>query len=264
MLYFRLSYDDGVLATERRLLLIDEINRSGRVINSEIAVRLGVSEVTIRADLDELERHGRVTRTHGGAVAVNPTFAVVGFEVRVATNRDSKRRIALAAASYIKSNQTVIFDAGSTVHYLALMMPEITNLTVFTPGISIAQDLLSVEGVETHLLGGRVDRDWLGTVGTPREQGIEELIVQTLFLGAHGVDKDLDIVDLSQDLALNKLQFARRARSIVLMVDSSKWIQPGSSKVMPVERVDVVITDSGVPRDIRQQLEKLDVELIVV
>jgi DeoR family transcriptional regulator, aga operon transcriptional repressor len=118
-------------------------------------------------------------------------------------------RIALAAAAHIESNQTVILDAGTTVHHLAHGLPDISRLTVFTPAIAIAQQLLGVDGVETHLMGGRVDRDWLETVGAPDEQGIVDLIAHTLFLGAHGVDSSMDIRDLSRDLALNKLQFAQ-------------------------------------------------------
>lgn len=253
-----------MLAAERRKTLIDELNRSGQLVTSELSARLGVSEVTIRADLDELERRGRVTRTHGGAVSVVASSAIIEFEVRMSMQQEAKRRIALAAANYLNSNQTVIFDAGSTVHYLAQMMPEVTGLTVFTPGISIAQQLLAVEGVETHLLGGRVDRTRLETVGSPREQGIKGLLAQTLFLGAQGIEADLDIVDPSRDLALNKLQFARRSRTIVLLVDSSKWVQPAATKVMPVSRADVVITDAGLSDETRSQLERLDVELVVV
>jgi len=259
-------YDVLMLAKERQQLLIDEVNRAGRVVTSEFAAKLGVSDVTIRADLDELERRGRVTRSHGGAVTVDGTSnsAIVGFDLRMSMQREAKRRIAVAAAAYLQSNQTVIFDAGTTVHHLASTMPPVTNLTVYTPGISVAQQLLGAEGVEMHLLGGRVDPRWLETVGTPREQGIEDLMAHTLFLGAHGIDSDLDIVDLSQTLAQNKLQLTRHARTIVLMIDSTKWARSGSSKVMPLDRVDVIVTDGTVPKELRKRVDKLDVELLVV
>lgn len=253
-----------MLASERRSLLIDEVNRTGQLVTSEIAARLGVSEVTVRADLDELARRGRISRTHGGAVAVSPSSSVDGFDKRMSMQRDAKRRIALAAAELIRDDETVIFDAGTTVHHLALALPETSNLTVFTPGINIAQYLLAVDGVNTHLMGGLINPAWLETIGTPREQGIKDLIAQTLFLGAQGVDDDLDIVDPFRDLALSKLQFARRSRSIVLMIDSTKWATPAPAKVMPLERVDVVITDSGIPAEVRKRVEALDVELIVV
>lgn len=255
-----------MLATERRQLIMDDIHQFGKVITSELAVKFGCSDVTIRTDLDELERRSRVMRTHGGAVAADQTAnqAITGFDLRMSMNRSTKRRIAVAAAQYLHSHQTVILDAGTTVHHLAFALPEVENLTVYTPGISVAQQLLGTDGVEMHLLGGRVDQRWLETVGSPREQGIEDLIAHTLFLGAYGIDDDMDIVDLSYSLAQNKLQLIQHARTVVLLVDSSKWGQAGSSKVMAIERVDVVITDSGISDRVRSQLNDSDVELVVV
>lgn len=254
-----------MLAKERRNYLTDEIARSGQVITSEMAARLGVSEVTIRADLDELERQGRVRRTHGGATLADHDTAVVAFNTRMSRLREQKRRIAQAASKFIMSNQTVIFDAGTTVHAMAQSMPEVTGLRVYTPSLNLAQQLMGVRGVETHLMGGRVDPVWAETVGSPREQGIKDLIAHTLFLGAVGVDSSLDIVDDSPSLATNKMQFVRRSRAVILLLDSTKWDRAAAAKVLPLSRVDVVITDEGIRSDIRQRItEETGVELIVV
>lgn len=254
-----------MLAKERQGRLTEELAKSGRLITSEMSALLGVSEVTIRADLIELERRGRLHRTHGGAVAPDPESAIIAFDTRMSFARDEKRRIAAAAAKLLKSDQTVIFDAGTTALALAQCIPDVSGLRVFTPGLALAHQLLNVEGVETHLMGGRVDPDWAETTGTPREQGIKDLLASTLFLGAFGIDDDLDIVDASRELSLNKLQFTRRARSIVLMVDSSKWGKNASNKVMPLDRVDIIITDDGIPDEVRVRIERdVDAELIVV
>jgi DeoR/GlpR family transcriptional regulator of sugar metabolism len=101
-------------------------------------------------------------------------------------------------------------------------------------GITTARQLLNIEGVNVRLLGGRLDGRWLETIGTPQEQGIDDLIDHTLFLGAQGVDSDLDIVDQSSELAAGKLNYARRARFIVFLADSSKWSNSALAKVMPL------------------------------
>lgn len=252
-----------MLTAERRRLLLDEITRNGRLVTSEAAANLGVSEVTIRSDLDELERRGRVVRTHGGAVMQETTAGVIDFDARASLNNDAKRRIALAAREFVRSNQTVIFDAGTTIMQLAQVMPEVSNLTVYTPGITTASQLLNREGVDVRLLGGRLDPRWLQTLGTPREQGIEDLIVHTLFLGAQGVDNDFDIVDQSSELAAGKLDYGRRARSIVFLADSSKWHNAALAKVMPLNKVDVVITDDGIDSKVKRQLEAFNIDLII-
>lgn len=253
-----------MLAEERRKYLIDLIQQHGQIVTSEVATQLNVTDVTIRTDLDELERRGRLTRTRGGAVAVDHHEPIVGFGARLPLHKEAKNRIALAAARFVGSDQTIILDSGTTALQLAQVLPEVEGLNVVTPNIAIAQRLQKVDGVETHLLGGRVDPDWFCTVGTPREQGIKDLVAHTFFLGARGIDNDFDLVDQSHTLAKNKRQLARRARRVILIVDSSKWQTPGPMKIMPIDRIDVVITDAGIPDEVRGHLESKDLELILV
>ena len=252
-----------MLAKERRLLLVTELNRTGKLVTSEIASQLGVSDVTIRADFDHLERQGRLTRTHGGAIPADASAAVVAFDLRLGMRAEAKRSIALRAAEFIGSDQTIILDAGTTTHHLAQVIPEVSNLTVYTPGISLAQQLLGVDGVEVHLFGGRVDSVWLQTVGPPLAQGIKGLLAHTVFLGAYGIDDDLDIVDQSSAMAKVKQQYVRRARRVVLLADSSKIGRTGKTKVMAIDRVDILITDDEISPADRKRLAERDIELII-
>jgi len=142
-------------------------------------------------------------------------------------------------------------------------LPEVANLTVYTPGLTQAQQLIGLTGVDVHLLGGQVEEAWLQTIGTPREQGIKGLLVETLFLGAWGIDPDLDVVDSSPAICRVKAQYIRRARSVVLLMDSSKLGRTGSMKIMPLEDVDVLITDSGITDDQHERLGGLDLELVI-
>lgn len=253
-----------VLARERRQLIANELNRTGKLRTSDLVTRFGVSDVTIRADLDALERDGRLTRTHGGAVPADLSQAAVRFDLRMELQSEAKRRIALRAAEFVHSDQTFILDAGTTTHHMAQVLPEVTNLTVYTPGLTQAQQLLGVSGVEVNLLGGRVDASWLQTTGTPREQGIKGLLVETVFLGAFGIDADLDIVDQSPTMRRLKQQYVRRARTVVVLADSSKIGRSASTKVMPLDQVDVLITDSNLSPEYRERLSQLDLELILV
>lgn len=181
----------------------------------------------------------------------------------MALESDAKRRIALAAANYIHSDQTVIFDAGTTINHLAQVLPEVTNLTVYTPGLTQAQQLIGLSGVDVHLLGGQLDSTWLQTIGTPRQQGIKGLLVETLFLGAWGIDPDLDVVDSSNAICRVKLQYIRRARKVILLMDSTKLGRTGPIKIMPLEDVDVLITDNEISDEQQQQLEQLDLDLVI-
>lgn len=245
-------------------MIVDELNRNGKIHTSELAAQFGVSDVTIRADLDSLENRGRLTRTHGGAVPSEHTSdGVVAFERRLGIKPEAKRKIALAAAHYIRSDQSIILDAGTTTHRLAQIIPDVTNLTVYTPGLTIVQLLLRVDGVDTRLLGGRVDPDWMQTVGRPREQGLKEVLVQTVFLGVYGIDNDLDIVDQSTEMAQVKQNFVRRARTVIVLADSTKLGRAGSTKVMALDRADILITDESITRNQRKSIASRGIELVV-
>lgn len=138
-----------------------------------------------------------------------------------------------------------------------------------TPGsrAPAAEDLLlaypCTTGVDVHLLGGQLEDVWLQTIGTPREPGIKGLLVETVFLGAWGVDKDLDVVDASPAICRVKAQYTRRARRIILLMDSTKLNKKGSMKIMPLGDVDVLITDSGISDEQRERLARLDLDLVV-
>ncbi len=246
-----MTYGGAVLAKERRRQLLDEIVHVGRVVTSDFAARHGVSDMTVRTDLEYLERQGRVSRTHGGAVPADVAPPIDEFEIRLGVHREAKQRIAAAAVRLITSDEAVILDSGTTVHHLAQAITGVSALTVYTPALLAAQHLMRTDGVDVHLLGGRVIPNWLQTVGTARQLGIKDLIADTLFLGTQGVDDDLDIVEPVHELVATKQRLIRRARRVVLLVDSSKWSRRGGIKVRNLTQIDIVITDAQPPPKVR-------------
>ncbi|GAA2019289.1 DeoR/GlpR transcriptional regulator [Nakamurella flavida] len=252
------------LAEERRTKILEQLYRFGQVRTSHISSRLGVSEVTIRNDLIVLERRGRLVRTHGGAMtSLDDAGALTAFSARMTQQREEKRRIAVAAAEMVVGDETVIFDAGTTTHHLAQLLPPVDKLTVLTPGLNIAQTLMDVEGVEVFVLGGRLHPTLLETVGSVPEMGLSDLPVHKVFLGARGIDDELDVIDISLDLAQVKHRFAKMARQVVLLADSTKWHSSGEVKALALRDVDVVITDSGLSTEDRRRVQDLGVTLVI-
>lgn len=136
--------------------------------------------MTVRSDLEYLERQGRVSRTHGGAVPADAALSNDEFEIRLGVHREAKQRIAAAAVRLISSSEAVILDSGTTVHHLAQAITGVSALTVYTPALPAAQHLMRTDGVDVHFLGGRIIPSWLQTVGTARQLGIKDLIADAL------------------------------------------------------------------------------------
>ncbi|MGX5681031.1 DeoR/GlpR family DNA-binding transcription regulator [Schumannella luteola] len=250
-----------MFATERRAAILDLIFEHGNVRTTDLASALGVSEVTIRTDLEVLERHGRVARVHGGAIL--PEAPIVGFDARSSQNVEAKQRIGAAAAKLVTDDMTIILDSGTTIFSLARQLPTVSDLVVLTPGIKIGLALMEVSGIDVRLLGGRLVPRIAATVGSVRQQGLEGEIAHIAFLGAGGMDVDHDVVEGTFDIAESKRSLAAAARKRVLLADSSKWFGTDRHKVMNVSGFDTVITDDGMPEPVRDAIRATGADLIV-
>lgn len=260
---YRLVLAMTMLAEERRSQILERLYADGFVRTASLQQQFDVSDVTLRSDLQELERHGRLVRTRGGAVLQVDDVGKTSFESRLMKHKDAKQRIALAASEFIRPESTAVFDAGTTVLALAHHIPSVTGLTVMTPALNTAQHLLGVDGVDVVVLGGPVDRDTVSTFWQA-EAGDDGFIAHTAFLGVHGVDVDLDIVDISVPAAATKRRLLGAGRRVIVLADSSKWGVNGAVKVTSLDAVDVVITDQKIPPGIAAEIRGAGIDLIVV
>jgi len=253
-----------MLTEERRNQILAQAYTEGFVRTSALVQQFDVSEVTLRSDLQELERRGRLTRTRGGAMTTHSDPGKTTFDSRLIRNKAEKQRIALAASELLSGNQTVIFDAGTTVLALAHHMPPVTGLTVLTPGLNIAQHLLRTEGVDVVMIGGPVDPDTLSTHWPVSMPGEGALTAHTAFVGSHSIDADLDLVDVSLEAAASKRRLVNAGRRVVLLVDSSKWGGHAAAKIVGLSAIDVVITDKALADGLAREIRNAGPELILV
>jgi DeoR/GlpR family transcriptional regulator of sugar metabolism len=255
------------LAAARRGRIAELVMQKGAVHISELTQLYGVSEVTIRHDLDVLASQGMVIRERGGALANVQTTLVKAFEQRSAVNPDAKRRIGQCAAQLVKPGDTIIMDAGTTVMEMARNLRDVAPLTVITNALNVASQVGVLPGCHVILTGGSLSIETISTVGPLAERDFSELIVGKLFLGAHTVDLEVGIVDTSIEVTRVKRAMIQAAREVILLVDSSKWAthrREAFARVAPLSAVHQIITDSGIPDDVRPALERLRIELTVV
>lgn len=250
-----------MLAEQRRQQIMLELQRVGQAKTSQLAERFGVSEVTIRSDLETLDAKKQLIKTHGGAIALPADSPAAAFEERMHRNFDAKRRIAQMAARLILDNQSVVFDSGSTLLQIAMQMPPVQNVVVATTGMNIAQHLMYRPGLDVHMIGGRVFPSTVSTIVSDLDKAVGGLVAHQVFVGAHAIDHSFDVVDVSEDIARTKRNLVRMARRVVLVADSTKFDIGASSKAFSLSRVDMIITDTGMSHPIRHRLEKLGVEI---
>ncbi len=252
------------LPNERRSRIAELVSQQGVVRVRDLSEMFQVSEVTIRSDLDLLTERGLIIRDHGGASANTEINAVIDYGHRASLNLDVKRRIGRVAAQMVVSGETIIMDAGTTIMEMARSLDNELDISVATNALNVAVQLGSLPNVRVSVLGGLLIWKSVSTVGFHAERDLDEIVVNTFFLGASAIDARFGVTDASAEVAGVKRKMIKAAQRVILVADSSKWGQVAFAKVVPLSDIDVIVTDSGLPSDAQALIRHMNVKLICV
>ncbi len=245
-----------MLASQRRAAILAIVEESGAARVSELVEQLGVSDMTVRRDIERLDSEGLLERVHGGAMALVPRATdEPGFSAKSALMTAEKRAIAAAAARLVDPGAPIGISAGTTTYELARAVRHVPNLTVVTNSVPVAQ--LLHESSQGHLVvltgGVRTPSDAL--VGPVAVTALEGLHVDRLFLGAHGIDRTAGLTTPNLVEAETNRALVRASRSVCVLADHTKVGIIGLSTFMQLDAVDTLITDAGIPSRARAVLE---------
>ena len=253
---------------ERLDAVLKKLQDTGYVSVAELTDDLGVSAVTIRADVEMLERSGHLLRTHGGAVPISMGDNVLSFAVRQSANVQAKERIGAAAARLVADGEAIAMDASTTVWHLARYMMARRDVTVLTTGLYVALELLRAPGISVMIPGGRVWREAAAVVSTPGQKSPEYPHVELGnlrqgFFGGRGFTLEEGLTDVLQEEVDLKRQLVAAVREVNVLVDSSKLGKVAFASCIPLERIHRVITDAEAPVEFVAGLRRRGVEVIV-
>ncbi len=248
----------------RRQQMINLLEATGTLNVSELADRFGVSVVTVRKDLDDLEAEGLLERTFGGAVFSHRSRFNRSFLERAQQHRQEKLAIAAAALGYIQDGDTILLDAGTTTLALAQLLKEqVKAAFIITCSVPAALELSSA-GYEILLLGGMVRNKSLALLGRETLTIIERYRADKAFLGSSGFTAERGHSTPNADDAQVKEALMRSADEGYVLVDSSKCGHNCLTSFARLRDVDLTITDSGLPRAKAKALEAAGATLRVV
>lgn len=254
-----------MLPAQRQDRILAEIERAGGARITQLAVLLGVSEMTIRRDLDVLARRGLVKKVYGGAtVRTRSTSDEPGFEVKSHQEPQAKDLIGAAAATLVQPGATIAVSAGTTTYAAAVHLARIPDLTVVTNSVRVA-DYLHTHGdkSQTVLLTGGLRTPSDALVGPIAVHTINGLHVDALLLGVHGMDPMAGFTTPNlMEADMNRAMVAAAGRLIVL-ADHTKWGVVGLSAMAQIADASVLVSDAGLDEDAREVLTAAVGELIV-
>ncbi|RUU11897.1 DeoR/GlpR transcriptional regulator [Mesorhizobium sp. M7A.T.Ca.TU.009.01.3.2] len=254
-----------LLAHDRQARILAFLRRTGSLTVAAAAAELAVSDMTIRRDLVELEREGRLVRIHGGAIeAENPPLVAMdseepSFDSRLRQRRDPKAAIAAAAAALVSGYRTIALDVGTTTYLMAEHLKDLPHAKVFTNSLRIAAALNG--GVpEVYVAGGRVRADEMSTGGPAAIAQFEALWFDVAVIGVSGITAD-GLFDYSFDDTDMKRAYLRRSGTKIVLCDSAKFLRMSLVRIAPLSDVDILITDAEPPAKIAAALAAAKVDL---
>ncbi len=250
----------GIESHPRHRRILELLARDGEVSVQQLSSLFAVTPMTIRRDLEALEREGRLTRTHGGAVYSQRAVIEFAFLERGREHQAEKQAIAREAARLVEPGMRLVLDTGTTSLAVAHRLTGTPRLTVLTTSLAIASALHAHENIELILLGGNVRRSSPDLTGPLTEENLARFRVDIAFVGCDGADAT---GAYTTDMAVARVTRAMIgcARRVVLVADSSKFGREAFVRYAAWENFQQVITDGGLTSRARKWLKKARVEL---
>ena len=230
-----------------RFALIQEMLHADHAVTiGEFTERLGVSEATVRRDLDALQRAGVVQRTHGGAVAAS--MRELPYPSRGEREVDEKRAIARAAVQEVREGQTLFVGGGSTTLHLAAQLIDL-DVTVVTNSLPVASELASGRAGQVIVIGGALRVPEQSMIGPRAVEAIRTYRAATAFLGVPALDSEHGFTADGDAEAATDLAFMEMAQRTVVLADHTKLGRVATTHVVPLSAIDVVVTDGAAGGD---------------
>lgn len=256
--------DHEVASAPRRHVLLQEFLQKHRFADIKaLAAAVGVSIVTIRRDLAELESRGALRRTHGGALAIGQVATLQPNAERAISNGPAKRRIAAMAMDLIAAGDTVIVDTGTTTLEVARLLAARTNHTFISNGLDICDTLADSSGNALYMIGGEfqtLNRSFAGPVAA---DAMKHFSADKALLCVSSIDLERGIASsFSPALACVQREMIAAARSVIVLADSSKFRRSAMSTIASLERIQVIVSDRAAPSTAEEQLKRYGTRLI--
>jgi DeoR/GlpR family transcriptional regulator of sugar metabolism len=259
------SNNDELNIDDRRKTILGFLNTQGKVKVNDLSREFGISEVTVRGDLDDLEKNGLLERIHGGAISTYRNYFKMNFLDRMDANKTEKQRIAAEAASAISDGDTLILGSGTTPIYVARELAGLKDLTVLTNSIFAAQELSSNKNINTViLLGGNINPKYQFTYGDDAISQLMKYKADKLILSTDGVSAEYGLTTYHHFEAEMNRQMIIRVNKTIVVADHTKVGRASFAHIGPAEGIDCLISDTDADADEISMLKKKGIEVRLV
>ena len=253
-----------MFALERQKRITAILESEGAVWVSKLSVELGVTEETIRRDLEKLEKQELLVRTHGGAVPIDESTYELSLETRKRTNVDVKEKLAREAVKFIVPGDIVFLDASTTTFYMAKELKKMANVTVVTNSLRVINELTGHENLKVIGIGGMASANQ-SFVGSLAESLVENsFFANKMFFSSKGVDSEAGILESNEQECGIKKKMMANSRQKFYLCDKSKIGRVGFVKLASFDKIDYFITEAQLDSKWKEKFAEMKVDVVKV
>jgi DeoR family transcriptional regulator of aga operon len=247
--------------------ILNVLHQTGSVSVEALAEQFQLTLVTIRRDLDALERKGLLHRTHGGALPIQPLFYEPfrrdrSFVMQVERHADEKRRIGYAAAALIEQDETIAVTPGTTAAAVVRALPLNCNLTVVTNTANVVMELSKRKDIKVFVTGGTLHGEWFSLVGPHALRSLDNILIHTLFIGADGLHPEWGATSFDQDEGELCRTMVEHARRHVAVVDHTKLGKVANWRICQAASLHTIVTGTSATDEMLEPYRKMGIEII--
>lgn len=247
---------------QRRLKILNLIREDGHAKVQDLSKIFKVTDVTIRQDLEELEKMGYIEREHGGALLKDiSSFAKTG-QLLNQKNIEEKREIAKKAINFINEGDCIILDSGSTTTEIAKLLVSFKNLTIITNALNIALILGESPNISLIVTGGEFKAPTLSLTGEMAAQPFNNLHANKLFLATAGISAKMQLTYPSLSDLVVKSAMIKSSDEVFLVADSSKIGNTSFASLGSISLIKALITDNKISNEDIKKIEEQNVKII--
>ncbi len=250
---------------DRRKKILEILNSQSKVRVYNLSKQFMISEVTIRNDLDELEKQGLLERVHGGAVSTYRSYFSMNFLDRMDTNKEEKIRIAKETASMVSDGDTIILGSGTTPIYVAKELRDKKDLTILTNSIFAVQELsLNKDIIGIILLGGNINPKYQFTYGDDALSQLNKYKADKLILSSDGISSEYGLTTYHHFEAEMNRQMISRVNKTIVVADYTKIGRSSFAHIEELDKIDCLVSNKTADKDELDAIRENGVEVRLV
>jgi len=249
-----------MLTAQRRSLILARLKADGQIVAVALAKEIGLSEDTIRRDLRDLAAEGLLQRVHGGALP--SSLALADFSKRHSIATNDKAAIGRAAAAMVRPGQFLFLDGGTTTIQVARHLPPQLRATVVTHSPSVAVELVDHPNVTVELIGGRLYKHSVVSVGAAALEAIQRIRPDAYFMGVTGVHEDYGLTTGDAEEAAIKRAICEIAAETIVLASNEKLGALSPCLIAPLSEISTLLAAGPLPPKLEARLRELKVSVV--